>query len=212
MRLERSTYGGAIIMGDSYVEAAKSQMGAIERLLKGLPGISGYYEKEMRRDVDKRLREQIALALEQCKGDVLDIQKRLLKGSGLLYMDDVDQAIVKLQTLIDRVRHASYGYAGLFDTVRIKEAQLDALHRFDTAMAAEVVGLKTSIDALGNAIGDNASVGAAIDRLVKVVADLNRLFDRRKDAIVSPDLLDDTAYAPSPTPPPGAPDDTASVG
>ena len=38
-------------------------------------------------------------------------------------MDDVDDAIVKLQTLIDRVKTASYGYAGLFDAVRIKEAQ-----------------------------------------------------------------------------------------
>ena len=201
-------------MSDSHVEAAKSQMGAIERLLKGLPGISGYYEKEMRRDADKRLREEVALALEQCKGDLMDIQNRLLRSGGLLHMDDVDQAIVKLQTLIDRVKHAAYGYAGFFDAVRIKEEQLDALHRFDAAMAGEVVGLKASIDALGSAIGDNASLSAAIDQLIKTVADLNRLYDRRKDAIVSPDLLSDAAYAPPPTALPGveATDDSTSVG
>lgn len=199
-------------MSDSAVEAAKSQMGAVERLLKGLPGISGYYEKEMRRDADKRLREQVAQALEQCKAELMDVQNQLLRGGGLLHMDDVDQAIVKLQILIDRVKTASYGYAGLFDTVRIKEEQLDALHRFDAAMAGEVVGLKGSIDALAAAVGSSTGIPAAIDGLIKHVADLNRLFDRRKDAIVAPDLLDDATYAPPPTVLPDAAGEAGSVG
>ena len=50
-------------MSDQFVDFAKSQMGAIERLLKGLPGISGYVDKELRRDADKRVRDSIALVL-----------------------------------------------------------------------------------------------------------------------------------------------------
>ena len=183
-------------MTDQFVDYAKSQMSAVERLLKGLPGIKGYIDKDLRRDADKRLRETIAQALEQCKSDLMDVQNKLLKGGGLLYMDDVDQAAVKLQTLIDRVKTAAYGYAGLFDAARIKEAQLDALHRFDTAMAEEVKSIEAAIIALSNAIADKANVGPVIDRLTKTVADLNKLYDKRKDAILSPDLLDQAGYAP----------------
>jgi hypothetical protein len=171
-------------------------MGAIERLLKGLPGISGYIDKELRRDADKRVREGLVQTLGQSKSELMDIQQRLLTGGGLLFMDDVDQAIVKLQTLIDRIKTASYGYAGLFDAVRIKEDQLDALNRFDVAMVGEVGQLNEAITALSNAVADNGNVGATAARITKVVADLNRLYDKRKDAIMSPDLLSQADYAP----------------
>ena len=66
-------------MSDEFVNAAKDNMGAVESLLKGLPGISGYVDKELRRDADKRLRDMIAGQLEEQKQAVLSIQKKLLK-------------------------------------------------------------------------------------------------------------------------------------
>jgi len=183
-------------MSDQFVDFAKSQMGAIERLLKGLPGIGGYIDKELRRDADKRVREGLARTLEQSKAQLLEIQNQLLGGGGLLYMDDVDRAIVKLQTLIDRIKSAAYGYAGLFDAVRIKEDALDALHRFDVAMVGEVSQLNDAITTLTNAVADNNNIAPVISRVTKVVSDLNLLYDKRKDAIVSPELLEQASYAP----------------
>jgi hypothetical protein len=183
-------------MSDQFVDFAKSQMGAVERLLKGLPGIGGYIDKELRRDADKRVREGLARTLEQSKAELLEIQNRLLSGGGLLYMDDVDRAIVKLQTLIDRIKTAAYGYAGLFDAVRIKEDALDALHRFDVAMVGEVSQLNDAITALSNAVADNSNIEPVISRVTKVVSDLNLLYDKRKDAIMSPELLEQANYAP----------------
>ena len=54
-------------MSDQFVEQAKANQGALERLFKGLPGIRGYADKELRRDADKRLREQLALQLTEQK-------------------------------------------------------------------------------------------------------------------------------------------------
>ena len=83
-------------MSDQFVEEAKARMGAIERLLKGLPGIRGYVDKELRRDADNRLREMIAGQLEEQKQSLLHVQRMLLEGKGLLWMDNVDQAVQKL--------------------------------------------------------------------------------------------------------------------
>ena len=69
-------------MTDQFVDFAKSQMGAVERLLKGLPGISGYIDKELRRDADKRVRESIAAALEQSKAELMDIQNSCSRAAG----------------------------------------------------------------------------------------------------------------------------------
>ena len=183
-------------MADNFVEFAKGQMGAVERLLKGLPGISGYIDKDMRRDADKRVREAIAASLAQSQAALTGVQNALLKGGGLAMMDEVNDVAVNLQTLTDRIKTASYGYAGLFDPVRIKEQQLDALVRFDRAMAQEVGAINTSIAALAQAVKERTDVASAIDQLGAKVQELNVLFSKRGEAIQAPGLLDDPGYAP----------------
>jgi hypothetical protein len=181
-------------MSDQFVDAAKERMGAIERLLKGLPGIRGYVDKELRRDADKRVRDMIAQELEVQKQALLEVQRTLLNGGGLLWLDNVDQAVQKLQILIDRIKTASYGYAGLFDPVRIREEQLDALNRFDQAMAARTVDVKMSIMSLSNAVNESGDIGSAVRKLTDLLADLNNLYSKRYEAILSPGLLETPGY------------------
>ncbi|GIV67701.1 hypothetical protein [Caldilinea sp.] len=184
-------------MTENFVEFAKSQMGAVERLLKGLPGVKGYIDKELRRDADKRVRDAIAASLEQSKAALTAAQSALLKSGGLAKMADVNEAIVALQTLADRVKTATYGYAGFFDPVRIKEEQLDALVRFDRSLAQKVGAINEQIAALAQAVKDRADIGPALDRLNQTIAELNALFSKRSQAIETPGLLDDPNFAPS---------------
>lgn len=183
-------------MSDQFVDDAKSRMGAIERLLKGLPGIRGYVDKELRRDADKRLRELIAGQLEDEKATLFAVQNMLLDGKGLMWMDNVDSAITRLQLLIDRIRTAAYGYAGLFDPVRIKEEALEALYRFDVAIAERVVDVRISINALRQAVADGGDIGGQVRKLIDLLGELNTLYGKRHDAILSPDLLNNPNYRP----------------
>lgn len=184
-------------MSEQYIEAAKSNMGALERLIKGLPGIRGYVDKELRRDADKRLRMLIAGQLEEQKQALLSIQKTLLKNGGLTWLDDVDEAIRKLQILVDRVKTASYGYAGLFDAVRIQEEQLGALHKFDIALAGRIVAVEEAVKAVAAAVTSKENIQASIDQVTSVIAELNTMFGKRNEAIIDPALLTDAAYVPN---------------
>jgi len=184
-------------MSDQYVEAAKSNMGALERLLKGLPGIRGYVDKELRRDADKRLRMLIANQLDEQKQALLDIQKTLLKNGGLTWLDDVDEAIRKLQILVDRVKTASYGYAGLFDAVRIQEEQLDALHKFDVALAGRIVAVENAVKAVATAVTSKENIQTSIDQVTSLIAELNTMFGKRNEAIIDPALLTDATFVPN---------------
>jgi hypothetical protein len=181
-------------MSDQFVDAAKERMGAIERLLKGLPGIKGYVDKELRRDADKRLRELIAQELDTQKQALLEVQRLLLEGGGLMWLDNIDQAVQKLQTLSDRIKTASYGYAGLFDPVKVREEALDALHRFDQAMANRTVDVKMAILSLRQAATDGGDIGAATRKLTDLLAELNNLYPKRHEAILSPGLLETPGY------------------
>ncbi len=181
-------------MSDQFVDAAKERMGTIERLLKGLPGIRGYVDKELRRDADKRLRDLIAQELETQKQALLEVQRMLLEGGGLMWLDNIDQAVTKLQTLADRIKTASYGYAGLFDPVKVREEALDALHRFDQAMATRTADVKMAILSLRQAASDSGDIGAATRKLTDLLAELNNLYTKRHEAILSPGLLETPGY------------------
>ena len=148
----------------------------------------------MRRDADKRLRDLIAQELEAQKQQLLSIQNTLLENQGMLWLDNVDRSVQKLQTLIDRIRTASYGYAGLFDPVRIREEQLDALHRFDQAIAERVVDVRMAISALGQAFNENGDIGSQIRKLTDLLSELNTLYLKRHEAILSPGLLETPGY------------------
>lgn len=180
-------------MSNKYVDKAREGMGAIEKLISGLPGIKEYRNKDLRRDADYRLRQLIAGGLEEQKTKLYDLQKQLLKSGGLSWVDDVDGAVTKLQTLADRVKTASYGYAGLFNAQKIRDVQLDALHRFDVALMARVQEVKDAIAGLEAAISQKDGINSAIDSLTAKLTELNNLFSQRSDAVDDPELLTETS-------------------
>ena len=71
-------------MTNSFVDKAEASMGAIERLLKGLPLVREYNDKELRRAADHRLRQLLVSELEQEKQRLYDVQKQLLRAGGWL--------------------------------------------------------------------------------------------------------------------------------
>ncbi len=194
-------------MTDSFMDRAQKGMGAIERLLTRLPLVQEYNDKELRREADHRLRQTLVTELEQEKQRLYDVQKKLLRAGGLAYMDDADGAIQKLQTLIDRIRTASYGYAGLFAAVKIQEEQLDALHRFDVALAERAHEIKATIDRVETASASTEAIGhegASFEqrRIVTwqavsdTVTEFQRLFDTRSQALTDAAYLADAPPAP----------------
>lgn len=176
-------------MSDQFIEQAKANMSALERLMKGLPGIAGYVDKELRRDADKRLRELIASQLTEQKLQLLTMQKQLLGSGGLRWLAEIDQVIQKLQTLTDRIRTASYGYAGLFDAVKIGETQLAALHQFDTELATRIAAMSEVVARLQAAVTKNETLQPLLQEITQTVIELDTLFNRRRDALLSPASL-----------------------
>ena len=181
---------------DQFVNRAEAQRGAIEDLIKGLPGLRGYIEKETRRDADKRLRLYLVGQLDADRQQLYEIQQKLLKRGGLSAIEDVDRAITKLQTLSDRIRTASYGYAGFFDTVRVREEALRALFQFDVAMAESAGKVRADVTALDSAVDNDGNVAAAVAHLLNAVQQLSQRYDRRNEAILAPETLLTFANAP----------------
>jgi hypothetical protein len=154
-----------------------------ERLSDKIPGYSGYVDRERRRDMDKRHREQLADRLRGSKGPLTELMKDLTNGGRLMEVGPVDQALKKLDKLENRVRFASYGYAGFFDAVKIEEPQLDAIYRFDLALVERVEQIEAKVGDARSKAGDAQGLKSAIAEAAGVIDAADRAFDDRYKAI-----------------------------
>ncbi len=150
-----------------------------------IPGYRGYKQKELRREADRALRMYLAAKLADQLRKLDDAKLKLLNAGGLAQIALFERASTKLRTLIDTIKTASYGYAGLFDSDAVREPQLDALYAFDQALDGEVDALGAKVDALRAAVEGNQGIGPALDTVQSETDALLARFRTRDEAIQS---------------------------
>ncbi|NPV07227.1 MAG: hypothetical protein HPY83_04585 [Anaerolineae bacterium] len=168
-----------------YRERIEGDLGGFERLVRQIPGYRGYKERELAREADRLLRERLSKELYEQRDRVLEIERSLTRGGGLSLLGDLDLAVRRLETLSDTIRTASYGYAGLFDAIKVGEQELNALYQHDAGLLDELPALREAVDAVESAVGDSESVRKASAALLQVVSDIRRRWDERREALVS---------------------------
>lgn len=154
----------------------------VKALMAKIPGFSGYVERENRRDADKLLREKISREGEIQWQRISAVQRELLNQGGLAYMDDLEAASIKLRMFIDQVRNATYGYASLFDAVKVKEPELARLYEFDLSLLNLLDEVSRAIDNVEAAFGTEG-IAAAISHLTSTANQCVETFRQRVDVI-----------------------------
>ena len=165
-------------------DTVEAGLGGFEKLARKIPGYGGYKEKELRREADKLLRMQVAGKFDDQRKRLSELQNELISQAQIGFLDDLERAAMKLQLLIDRLKTASYGYAGLFDAVKVKEEGLDALYDFDNRMLDFVGEVASDVDQVSSAITAKEGIGEAIANLVDTVDQANLTFGHREEAIL----------------------------
>jgi len=161
-----------------------ASVGKFEELSGKIPGYKGYKQKELRREADKLLRTTIATQLSDLRMKLSGLQLDFM-GAGKLYLvDDLERAVGKLQILIDRLKTASYGYAGLLDAVKIKEAELDALYDYDQQLLTFVPRIDEGIGKIAATLKEGGDLGVTIAALVTILQEMDVAWGHRQEAIL----------------------------
>lgn len=155
----------------------------LERLSQKIPGYSGYVDKERRRDIDKLHREHLADTLRSLKAPLTDLMRELTNTGRLFEVGPIDLALKKLDRLENRVRFASYGYAGFFDLVKIEQPQLDMIYKFDLGLVEQVEKLEAKVRGLKDSAGTADGLKSAAAELAAELDGVDRGFDERYRAI-----------------------------
>lgn len=154
-----------------------------KKILSKVPGFNGYIERQNRRASDKLLRETVAGRFEELWQRISGLQRDLISHGDIAYVDDLEGAAIKLRQFIDRVRTASYGYSGLFDAVKINEAELARVYQYDYAMLELVDEVGHGIDNVEASIGTDG-LPAALRNLTNLSQKAVTTFDRRSEVFM----------------------------
>jgi hypothetical protein len=166
-----------------FFEKVTSQVDPFKKLIGFIPGFKGYVERQNRRDADKLLRDAVARRFEEHWKRASSLQTELVSSGMIEYVDDLEKAAIKLRTFIDKISTAPRGYSGLFDAVKINEAELQALYQFDAAFfdLADQVG--RALDTVEASLGDREALPAAIRNITSLARLAVETYNKRTEAV-----------------------------
>lgn len=165
---------------------AKSQMRLSERIAAVIPGFRGYKEKELRRESDKLVRNHLVLKLSKAKDNIKGIFQKMADKRYMDILTDMDRLNAKMDRVTEKVNHASYGYAGLFNVVKVKEENLDGMIAFDNQLLDNVNALNSEIDAFKSQVnsGDYSNLKDKVQAVIGKIEALEDTFDKRQEVIL----------------------------
>lgn len=165
------------------VERVTGDMNALQKILSKVPGFSGYVDRTNRRQADKLLRETVANRFEEQWRRLSAVQAEMIRQGGIHEMERMESAAIKLRQFIDRIRTASYGYAGFFDAIKINQEELNQVYQYDLALLELVDEVSRAIDNVESSLGTDG-LPAAIRNLVSEAQKCLDVFNRRNEAMI----------------------------
>lgn len=106
----------------------------LERLMLMLPGFRGYQAREQRREADKIVRNYIYDLLEHSRDDLMRCFQVLNDNKATELLEPMNRTVATLDRVAEKVNHASYGYSGFFDSIKIEQPELDNMLAHDTQL------------------------------------------------------------------------------
>ncbi len=159
-----------------------SEKNFLERLADRIPGLSGYRDREARRDTDKRLREHLARRLDQGRKLLHRARRAVTDRGDLAPLDSIGRLDRRMQRASDSLRHANYGYSGAFDQVRMREEELDRIYRFDLSLVDAVEAVEGALADLSGGPGVDRAAGK-VDQLLQQIDQRSEIFEKLTDEL-----------------------------
>jgi hypothetical protein len=157
----------------------------LERLVRIIPGVAGYQDKETSRETDKTLRLRLTTELEQVKRELEEDKRRLMAKKEFALLPALDGVASKLDKLGNLVKYAGRGYRGIFDTYKLDQKKLDQLYTFDLGLLDGLEAIKTLVKQVHDSHGDPVVLQKTIDDLSRSLDQLEKTISTRQNILIS---------------------------
>ena len=154
--------------------------GRLERLVRFVPGVAGYQDRERSRATDKQVRMRLVAEMRRLMRVLEEDKARLVESHDLDALPRLERLSARLERLTRVVEFAGRGYTGLFDLHHVDGDTLDQLYAFDVGLFDALNVVRARAEALHAALGDAEALEGAARHMREALDDFDELFDKRR--------------------------------
>lgn len=155
----------------------------LERLVRFVPGVAGYQDRENARATDKQVRMRLAAELRRLIEGLEQDKERLAASGDLSALPRLDRLAGRLERIGRTVEFAGRGYAGLFDLHTVDGDTLAQLYAFDLGLFDALSAVRAKAEAVRAALPDVEALKTAAEHMRDALDDFGELFDQRRRVV-----------------------------
>jgi hypothetical protein len=153
---------------------------SLERLVRLVPGIAGYQDREKSRATDKQVRMRLVEEMQRLARSLEQDKARLAESGSFSSLPLLDRLSGRLERLGRTVEFASRGYAGIFDLHKVDQQTLEQFSAFDLGLFDALSVVRAKAEAVRAALADTAALKSAAMHMSEALEDFGQLFDQRR--------------------------------
>lgn len=157
----------------------------LEKIMLVVPGFKGYQLREQRREADRIVRNHIHQVLEHARDDLTRSFQTLNDSKISELAEPMNRLIARTDRIAEKVNHASHGYSGFFDSIKIEEPELEQMLAYDTQLMDLARKFSDGATSFKNDMAQNKLENArnSEQELESTLTNLEDAFDQRKSVI-----------------------------
>ena len=165
------------------IDKVKNKQGILDRIQNFFT--LGYGTKEDLRELDKKLRDLIYEDFRDIRHKWEDIYLEALNQNISTPSPKFKKIVQLLDRVMEKVRHADYGYAGLMDRKgHIREEELARVFNFDQTLSKNVEDIKQIVTQTYNNMEDEnwVTISAEIKKIQGLLMEFEEQLQQRKES------------------------------
>lgn len=163
----------------------KPELKLYEKLLMIFPGYRGYKEKELIRETDKIVREQLYVRLKNIIDMLRDIQVYLTSRNRTADALEVERLVYRIDTIASKTKHAPHAYKPLFHVVKVDEKDLLKLLEHDLSLGEIIDRLIKATEILREKTIHGEDINASIREIQEITRQYELKLAERDNTIIS---------------------------
>ncbi len=172
------------------LKKVESETALLEKISLLIPGFRGYKKKELRREADRLVRDNVYVRLTAAKSGLREVFQALAKAKLGGELAAADKLIAKFDRVVELVHHAPHGYAGFFDAIKIREDDLERMLDFDLDLVESAKEIEAKVKQLRQDVSGSKyeKVGSHLGAVTGMIESLESAFEGRKEVVMGVEL------------------------
>ncbi|MCK5309311.1 MAG: hypothetical protein KAJ33_02420 [Thermoplasmata archaeon] len=165
-------------------QKVEEDRGLLKKIELIIPGFRGYRLREDLRIADRLLRETLVRELGIAANNYEEVRSGLVRKKELDTLEDAASLVIRINAMVEKIRHAEHGYTGISADHRIDIPELNKMYEWDLWLLGHIDNLNGISGHLRTSISTikGEELAIEISSSLDALSEFEQVFEHRRAA------------------------------